>query len=136
MFGGSSKRLHKLVVLFILMSLLSAFAAVPAAQASGYCTQWHTVQWGENLFRISLRYGTTVAHLQSLNGITNANRIYAGQLLCVSQSTSGGTRYVVQYGDTLARIARRYGVNLYTLASYNNIRNINLIYAGQTLFIP
>ncbi|MCS6871128.1 MAG: LysM peptidoglycan-binding domain-containing protein [Anaerolineae bacterium] len=41
----------------------------------------HVVQPGENLFRISLRYGTTINVLMALNGITNPNRIFAGQVL-------------------------------------------------------
>jgi lysozyme len=120
----------------VLISLLTAFAAVPAAQAHGFCTQWYTVQRGDTLFRLALRFGTSVAHLQSLNGIINANRIFAGQLLCVSTSSSGGNVYIVQRGDTLSRIARRFGVNLFTLANFNGITNINLIYAGQRLLIP
>jgi LysM repeat protein len=39
------------------------------------------VQPGENLFRISLRYGTTINVLMALNGIVNPNRIFAGQVL-------------------------------------------------------
>lgn len=136
MFGGTIRHGRKLVYTVILLTLVAGFAVVPAAQASGTCVQWHTVQRGENLFRISLRYGTTVRHLQTLNYIPDANRIYAGQVLCISQGSSGGTAYVIQPGDTLFRIARRYGVNMYTLAQHNNIRNINLIYAGQTIYIP
>ncbi len=41
----------------------------------------HVVQAGENLFRISLRYGTTINVLMALNGISNPNRIFAGQVL-------------------------------------------------------
>lgn len=41
----------------------------------------HVVQPGENLFRISLRYGTTINVLMALNGIVNPNRIFAGQVL-------------------------------------------------------
>lgn len=137
MFVGSSKRLYKLLLILALVGLLSAFAAVPAAQASGYCTQWHTVLRGQNLFRIALNYGTTVGHLQALNGIVNPNRIYAGQVLCVSTSGGGsGSVYIVKWGDTLGRIARYYGVNLYTLANYNGITDVNRIYAGQRLIIP
>lgn len=44
--------------------------------------------------------------------------------------------YVVQRGDTLARIAARYGVTVSALASANGIRNPNLIYTGQRLVIP
>ena len=44
--------------------------------------------------------------------------------------------YVVQRGDTLARIAARYGVSVSALAAANGIRNANLIYTGQRLTIP
>ena len=43
------------------------------------CT--HTVQPGENLFRISQRYGTTVDELARLNGLSNPNLIHSGQIL-------------------------------------------------------
>ena len=40
----------------------------------------HTVAKGENLYRISLRYGTTVSAIQSANGMSNVT-IYPGQVL-------------------------------------------------------
>jgi spore germination protein len=46
-------------------------------------TRTHTVQPGENLFRISLRYGTTVAALSLANGITNPALIYVGQVIVI-----------------------------------------------------
>ena len=44
--------------------------------------------------------------------------------------------YTVRAGDTLAVIAQKYGVNVWTLASYNGIVNIDRIYVGQRLYIP
>ena len=44
--------------------------------------------------------------------------------------------YVVQPGDTLGTIARRYGTTVSALASLNNISNPNLIYPGQVLLLP
>ena len=41
----------------------------------------HVVAPGENLFRIALRYGTTVQALAAANGITNYNLIFVGQQL-------------------------------------------------------
>lgn len=41
----------------------------------------YTVRIGDNLSTIASRLGTTVSHLQSLNGIRNANLIYPGQNL-------------------------------------------------------
>jgi LysM repeat protein len=60
----------------------------------------------------------------------------AGQVLCIGLQNTGGTVYIVRPGDTLSRVARQYGVNLYVLANVNHIYNINLIYVGQTLVIP
>ncbi len=54
-------------------------AAQPTAQPS--TPRVHVVQRGENLFRISLRYGVPVATLASLNGILNVNRVYVGQVI-------------------------------------------------------
>jgi LysM repeat protein len=45
-------------------------------------------------------------------------------------------QYTVQSGDTLAAIARRYGVSLTDLIVANNIENPNLIRVGQVLTIP
>jgi LysM repeat protein len=43
----------------------------------------HLVQRGENLFRISLRYGVNMYTLARVNGIVNINLIYAGQVLII-----------------------------------------------------
>ena len=56
-------------------------------------------------------------------------------LAFAAPESAGGT-YVVQRGDTLARIAARYGVSTSALAAANGIRNPNLIYTGQVLRIP
>ncbi|MGD2048506.1 MAG: LysM peptidoglycan-binding domain-containing protein [Chloroflexota bacterium] len=49
---------------------------------------------------------------------------------------SSQTSYVIQPGDTLASISRRFGVSVSAIATANNIVNPNLIYSGQTLVIP
>ena len=52
-------------------------------------------------------------------------------------SQPGNVRHhTVVAGDTLAKIAQRYGVSMYAIAAANNIANLNLIYRGQTLIIP
>lgn len=43
----------------------------------------HLVQRGENLFRIALRYGTTVQALASANNLSSTSLIYAGQRLVI-----------------------------------------------------
>jgi LysM repeat protein len=46
------------------------------------------------------------------------------------------TVHIVQRGETLYSIARRYGVNMWAIARANGIANPNRIYAGQRLVIP
>lgn len=43
--------------------------------------------------------------------------------------------YIVQKGDTLYAIAKKYGTTVAALAKLNNIKNTNLIYVGQKLVI-
>lgn len=51
--------------------------------ASSSSKQYHTIKKGDTLSGIASKYGTTVSKLQSLNGIKNANVIYAGQKIRV-----------------------------------------------------
>ena len=48
-----------------------------------YCRYYHTVQWGQNLYRISLWYGSSMWAIASANGLWNINYIRAGQTLCI-----------------------------------------------------
>lgn len=47
-----------------------------------------------------------------------------------------GPQHTVQAGETLRRIAERYGVTVEALAAANRLVNPNLIFAGQVLTIP
>lgn len=73
-------------ILFVILALALAFPlvvnAAPSAQSCGPSVT-HVVQRGENLFRISLRYGTTMGAIIAANGIANPNVIYAGQVLLI-----------------------------------------------------
>lgn len=44
---------------------------------------YYTVGWGEDLFRIGLKYGVSWVVLAQANGLYNANYVYAGQVLKV-----------------------------------------------------
>lgn len=44
--------------------------------------------------------------------------------------------HVVQWGETLHIIARRYGTTYTAIANANNLRNPNFVYAGQRLVVP
>lgn len=50
--------------------------------------------------------------------------------------TDGTISYTVQTGDTILKIARRYGVTVDAIVAANNISNPNHIEVGTTLQIP
>ena len=55
-------------------------------------------------------------------------------------ATAGGAGskkvvYTVVRGDTLTKIARRYGVTVNQLIVWNNIENANLIFPGQKIIL-
>ena len=97
---------------------------------------YHTVQRGENLYRISLRYGTTVNAIVAANNLPDSNSVKAGQVLLIPvASSAGAASYVVQPGDTLYSIARRFGKTVETLAALNGLAPPYTIKVGQTLVI-
>ena len=108
-------------------------------QNNPQATGTYVVKSGDTLGAIAARYGTTWQTLQSLNGLSNPNYLYIGQVLKVTGQAKGNNApttqsvYYVQYGDTLSGIAYKYGVNVYTLARNNGISNPNWIYPGQRL---
>lgn len=95
----------------------------------------YTVQKGDTLSAIAAKYGTTVDNLVSLNGISNPNLIYVGQVLKINGSSASYKTYKVVSGDTLSGIAQKFGTTYQKIASDNGIANPDLIYAGQVLKI-
>jgi len=122
------------------------------AEASG---SWYTVKSGDTLSRIARAFGVSTSELAKVNNLSNPDRILVGQRLWIPSSPSStppaseatavpsaapaaGTEleYVVQSGDTLSRIATRFGVSTRALAEANGISDINLITVGSRLRIP
>ncbi len=56
----------------------------------------HVVSAGENLYRISVRYQTSMGAIMAANGITNAERIFAGQRLIIPCGVDTGVPSVPQ----------------------------------------
>lgn len=110
--------------------------SVSSAPIQAPATSTYTVQSGDTLSSIAAKFGTSYQTLASLNGISNPNLIYVGQVLRVNGSASAGSvYYTVRVGDNLSAIGSRYGTSYQSIASLNGLANPNLIYAGQTLKI-
>lgn len=44
--------------------------------------------------------------------------------------------YLIEYGDTLSKLSKAFGYSVDELANFNQIRDVNLIYANSSLRIP
>jgi LysM repeat protein len=93
----------------------------------------HVVQYGETLSSIAYQHGTDYQTLAALNGLTNPNLIFLGQVLKVNGSVVSNV-YTVQYGDNLSSIAAKLCTTYQALAQRNGLANPNLIYPSQTLY--
>jgi len=119
-------------------STVAAPAPVPAPPGVTY-----VVRWGDTLFSIAVRYGTSVEAVKSANHLTN-DVIVVGQQLFIPGATSpqpgsgAGTSvvHIVQPGETLSQIALLYNTTIEAIAQANGISNIWYIYVGQQLLIP
>ena len=114
-----------------------------AAPAEAGTSKTHTVQAGDNLFRIALKYGLTYQAVAAYNGIANPNFIVVGQAIKIPAAGTGetppagdGGTHMVQLGENLFRIALKYNMAYTTLAAANNLNYPYTIYPGQKLVIP
>ena len=124
-----------------------------AKNTTSYLT--YTVQAGDTLWKIARKYNCSITGIMAANSdrIKNPNRIHAGWQLKIPQSgapITGGTPdavlpenkksgiYIVRQGDTLWKIARKYGCSVAEIISLNRelIRNPALIYSGWELKVP
>jgi len=100
----------------------------------------HTVEAGETLGGIALRYGMSMRRLQTLNRL-ESDRIRIGQELSVVDSRFVDGPKLVQYlvasGDTLSDIAEQFSVNVSEIVSAGGKPLASdVIRAGDTLQIP
>ena len=97
----------------------------------------YKVRSGDTLSSIARRFGTTVKRIKSVNGISNPRHLRAGVRLKIP----AGKRptyawHTIRSGQTVESIARKYGVSVQSIASANDLSNINRIRAGQKLKVP
>ncbi|MDE2748307.1 MAG: LysM peptidoglycan-binding domain-containing protein [Chloroflexota bacterium] len=97
----------------------------------------YTVDSDESLFSIARRFGTTVAVLQSLNGIADERDLVAGQtILAPKIDEREHELYEVKAADTLTDIARRFATSVDALMALNGIADEHALEVGQILILP
>lgn len=98
----------------------------------------HRFTWGDTLNQVAETYGVSVDDLKEFNNIDDPNMLYPGDTIIVRKTETeyetGSTQvYRIVWGDTLSELAVKFGVPMQRLVDDNNIKNPDLIYAGNSL---
>lgn len=104
----------------------------------------YEVRSGDSLWRIANRYNLSASTLAGWNNISTESVLRPGQVLvlhsdpAIAQVVGSGAdkapiEYTVKSGDTIARIARKHGVEIEQLLEWNDIQADGLIHPGQQL---
>jgi LysM repeat protein len=105
----------------------------------------YTIRRGDTLESIAKRYHTTVSRLVEVNGLPgNGDLIYAGESLRVpagkrtsaSRTVTIRRHHRVVAGDSLIKIAKKYGVRPAVIARANRLPSSLIVRLGDTLVIP
>ncbi len=105
----------------------------------------HKVRKGESLGNIAQQYGVRVTEIQRANEMKKNARLKVGRTLLipikVAPRRSTGKKpskvrtYIVQLGDNLASISRRFGVSQESLRIWNNIEPGYNVKKGDTIYV-
>lgn len=116
---------------------------LPPALPSVSNTDYHIVQAKDTLYSISKIYKISIDKLKSWNNLQPPFNVFLGQKLRITApatSSSGGVRpvsfasyHIVKSGESLQKIAQKYGLSASDIAKWNGIGSPPNIYPGQRL---
>lgn len=113
------------------------------SSSSSSSSSTYKVKSGDSLWKISKKYGMTINELKKLNGL-KSDLLRVGQVLKLKGSTSSSSSssskvsssststYKVKSGDSLSKIASKYGTTVSKLKSLNGLKS-DVIYVNQVL---
>jgi len=112
----------------------------------------YKVASGDTVSGIAGRYGLSTASVLALNGLGWKSTIFPGQVLKLSSAAATAApapapapvaaapaasgRYTIVKGDTISRIAARFGVSTQAVLTANGLSASSIIYPGQSVAIP
>ena len=117
---------------------------IPRQQTYPPCPEgnYYTVRAGDTFFSIAARFNVSVNDLMEANPGVDPRRLMIGQVICIPLATPpvtcppGYRVHIVNAGETMFTLARRYGVSVQSIINANPGINPNFILIGQRLCIP
>jgi protein phosphatase len=91
----------------------------------------HKIKYGENLYRIAIRYNTTQLKLIEING-DRAKRLVAGTTIKIPVKAI----HTVQSGESFSSISDKYKIKIRAICVANKLEKENPLKLGQKLIIP
>ncbi len=123
-------------------TLIARIGSIPKYSPPKKKYAYHRVRKGETLSLIAMKYRTSINSIVRTNNIRRKHLIRVGQRLKIplrgsvrsarSYSLSANGKYRVRKGDSLWRIAKRFGTSAKKLQQINNLRSARLS-VGQML---
>ncbi|MBQ2872492.1 MAG: LysM peptidoglycan-binding domain-containing protein [Bacilli bacterium] len=110
---------------------------IPVGETESIEENSYTVQKGDSLYQIAIKYNTSVDELKKINNLSS-NILSIGQKLILPTKKEESTEYdyyTVQKGDSLYQISKKYNITVDELKKLNNITS-NLLSIGEKLKVP
>ena len=131
----------------------------PPAPAATSAASSYTIVGGDTISGIARRFGVSTQSVLTANGLSGSSIIYPGQSVTIPGSGAPALNavpvaavsaapaapaavapvagnYLIVSGDTVGKIAARFGISTQDLLAANGLSATSVIYAGRSLVIP
>jgi LysM repeat protein/flagellar hook assembly protein FlgD len=112
----------------------------PASQPEQQAATTYAVVSGDTLWKIAQKFGVTAQAIVDANKLDPTVYLFVGQKLIIpgvaQPELPAVTTYAVVSGDTLWKIAQKFGVTSQAIVDANKLNTSAYLYAGQKLIIP
>ena len=107
----------------------------------------HIIEKGDTLYALSKKYNTSIDSILKKNNLSDPSKIKIGQKIIIpvensakddkkTKTNSDTLTHVVQKGDTLYALAKKFGIKFSDLLKLNGINEKTPLKIGQILKIP
>lgn len=121
--------------------VLSSAERLKSKQASGKGARIeYIVKPGDSFWKIAKQFNTTSGRIASWNNMAPRDTLRVGQKIVIwdkskARDTTRKIRYTIRSGDSLARIANKFGVTIRDLEHWNGINRKSILRPGNKLTV-